>query len=435
MPLGRTMAPDPVLLPEALAYEDFAVELQESCLVGDPWVADSPIFRAGPALVSPELLEDVFAAGAAVGALYDELTRIVSDSPELLDSFYALLPHYKLMQRASGAHWHGFARMDMFLLEDGRLQVCELNADTPTGQVEALVPARLLAPRYPELLDVNRDYARRFVAMTRAVHAARCPERGPLRRLGIVYPTDLPEDITLVRFFAQWFEADGVEVVLGAPGNLRRGPSGKAALFGAELDAVLRLYKTDWWGERPQIFAGDPAVPDPEPLTDALLLLLEAEAGGHTAVVNPFGSLVAQDKLSLAFFWEEMDRFSPTSQDAIRALIPMTLRLDGQDREQVKRERERWVLKSDFGCEGDEVMLGPLASQEAWERAVDAALPQTWVVQEYFQARPLLEDWVPNYGVYLTAGAPSGLLLRITRPSADPSDIDARVLPAFIPRG
>ena len=314
-------------------------------------------------------------AGERIGALYQELCQIVWREPELLDSFFHLPPFYKLMWLASDGDWHGFARMDLFHCDDDTLKVCELNADTPSGQVEALVPYPFIAPHYQALRPLNGDYEERLWRVLLRYHRRRTGDESEPRCIGIVFPTDLPEDITLIRLYQRWFEARGASVVLGSPLNLARAPDGGVLVLGQQVDLILRHYKTDWWGERPRIFADEDEVPDPEPLSAEVGLLLDAERKGKVAVVNPFGSLLPQDKLSMAFFHEEKHRFSEAAQQTITDLIPETRRLDSLDKEQLKNEREQWVLKSDFGCEGDEVLVGPNVSDEQWSLALDAALP------------------------------------------------------------
>ncbi len=122
-----------------------------------------------------------------------------------------------------------------------------------------------------------------------------------------------------------------------------------------------------------------------------------------------------------------MARFSPEGQKRIKALIPQTHRLDEIGRDRVKSEKDLWVLKSDFGCEGDEVVIGKAHTQEEWENVIDVTMEHTWIVQRYFEIRPLPTGQLPNYGVYLIAGEPSGLLVRLQDAGAE-QDLTARVV-------
>ena len=416
----------PTLLHEDIPYPEFAQALTETCLVGDPWWDGDPIYSSAPLIVSPEMKNEIFRAGREVGALYEEMAQIVVDNPDLLDSFYHFLPFYKLMWLASDGWWHGFARMDMFHLKDGSLKICELNADTPSGQVETLVPASLVAPRFPTLDDPNAHYEERFWDLLCTIHKSRTGEDAP-KRVGILYPTDLSEDINLIRLYQKWIEARGVEAPLGSPMNLTPTADGGVAIFGQPVDMVLRHYKTDWWGERPFIWTNDEDITDPDPLERELMLILEAERNRKVTVVNPFGAMLAQSKITLALFWEEMERFSDDGKARIRGLIPETYRLDTITRERAKREKDQWVLKSDFGCEGDEVVIGKAHDQETWDHVIDVTMEHTWVLQRYFEIRPLPTGQLPNYGVYLIAGEPSGLLVRLQDAVAE-QDLTARVV-------
>jgi glutathionylspermidine synthase len=434
--VSSPLSPPFSLRPEELEYGEYAEQLQATCLVNDPWFESKPIYWSAPLEIQRDFVARVYREGERIGALFEELCTVVQAEPALLDSFFALPPWYKLMWLSADGWWHGFARMDMFLLEDGSLKICELNADTPSGQVEMLVPPTLLRERYPDLVDVNDTYRRAFEAMVFRYHRERTGDDSKPERLGLIYPTDLPEDLTLIRLYQRWFEEAGVEVVLGSPENLGRRADGGVTLCGEPVDVVLRHYKTDWWGERPRIFDDENEVPDAEPLEREILLLTDAERRGKVAVVNPFGALLPQDKLSLAFFFEHKARFSAAAQRTIEDLLPETRRLDAMDREQLKTERESWVLKSDFGCEGDEVLVGANVAPDVWEHALDHALPGMWVVQRFFDIAPLRgpdeREWLPNLGVYLVAGRSAGLLVRLAERGITTGH-DARVVAPFFP--
>ena len=159
------------------------------------------------------------------------------------------------------------------------------------------------------------------------------------------------------------------------------------ALFGTPCDLILRHYKTDWWGERLPIWADEDPYPDPEPLTGPLGALLAACAGGRCAVVNPFGSVLAQNKRMMAFLWERLPGLSSASRAAVQAHLPPTVRLEVADRQQLLAEQDGWVLKSDYGCEGEEVIVGRAVDPTEWRACLDQTLPRRWIAQRYFHAR------------------------------------------------
>ena len=146
--------------------------------------------------------------------------------PDCAGSGTIIGPGNKSVQPTRGGFpfWHGIARADVFLTEDGPT-VCELNCDTPTGEAEAVLLNGTVTQTAAGHDDPNRALGKRFCAMVAAM-------AGIARRLsvGIVYPTEMPEDLSMVLLYRRWFEERGWQVTLGSPFNLRRFPRGRAGL-------------------------------------------------------------------------------------------------------------------------------------------------------------------------------------------------------------
>ncbi len=234
------------------AYDAFARRITASGVVTDPWVFGVPRFREEPVIVAAAEARALYRVAEAVAEVYNEFCLLVADEPELLDSFFGLSPYQKAMWMASQPLWHALARADVFVTDEG-LQIAELNCDTPTGEAEAIILGPLAARA--GTLDPNRDLAARFGEIAEVLAKAMLAKAGPRtdgappRRAGIVYPTELPEDLSLVRLYKKIFEARGWEVVLGSPYNLAHDERG-LLLFDQPISLMLRHYKTDWWGER-----------------------------------------------------------------------------------------------------------------------------------------------------------------------------------------
>ncbi len=405
-------------------YAAYAARLRATGLLTDPWLAGAPRFRERPVVLDGATFGAASRAAEALAAAYHELAVIVAREPALLDDFFGLTPWQKLMWLAQAPHWHAIARADVFLTADGP-KICELNSDTPSGQAEAVLQSRLAADDRPGCIDPNRGLGERFCSMI----AALTPKRRRGTTIGVVYPTEMPEDLSTIALYRSWFEARGWDVALGSPFNLGAAPDGRASLLGRPCDVVVRHYKTDWWGERRPAWSDAPPFPDAEPLANPLAALLEAALAGRTAVVNPFGAALTQNKRSLAFFWERIDRFPPATQDAVRAFVPRTLRLETQDPRTLRAEKDRWVLKSDYGCESDEVVVGAACSDDEWRESLRLAAPRRWIVQERFDATADAEGFVVNHGVYLVAGETAGLYARVHR---SPNGEDALSAPALV---
>jgi glutathionylspermidine synthase len=404
-------------------YADFARHLQETGVLSDPWLDGTPRFRLQGVVLSPARARALRLAAERLGAVYQELITLVWEQPQWLDTFFRLTPYQKLMWWSAQGRWHGIARADLFVCADGRVQCCEVNSDTPSGEAEAVVLNRLLRPYHGAVHDPNQRLPMAFWRMLVASHGGRAP-----RTVGLVYPTELSEDLSMISLYQQWLQAHGCQVVLGSPYNLHACPDG-IGMFGERLDLVIRHYKTDWWGERQVVWRQAAPYADAEPLVGPLRLLLEAEYSGQVAVVNPFGAVLSQNKLTLAFMWEEQRRFSPLAQRWIKRYLPPTYRLTQMSPTELQAPRQDWVLKSAYGCEGEETICGPYVSAAEWHDALASALPEFWVCQRFFRAAPEACGVYPNYGVYLVGGRSAGFFTRLSPTATDSTAVTA---PTFI---
>lgn len=395
-------------------YNALAEALQATCRISDPWIEGKPRFRLEPMLLTRAVYAELSEAAERIGALYDELCVLVLAEPLLLD-FFDLTPYQRLMWLASGGLWHGIARLDLFLLPNGRVQMCEMNSDTPSGEAEAVLLNSLFAPNFLPVQNPNRAFPAQFIEMLRSFLTPANTE--PLR-VGIIFPTEIPEDLSMILCYEEWLQSAGFEVVFGAPFNLHPMAGGAVGMFGKRLDIALRHYKTDWWAERESVWIDGLHFPDEEPLERELSLILEAVAGGRLQVVNPFGAALTQNKLTMALFWQMRERFSPEAQETIDRYVPTTLRLcDVHDA--LLLEKNEWVLKSDYGCEGDEVIIGREVNNDIWQQSLEQAIPTRWILQQFFDAAPTEDGFIPNFGVYLLGGRTSGIYTRLAPVATD----------------
>lgn len=407
-------------------YDRFAARLTAGAVVSDPWLDGSPRFRFDPMVLPAARWRALARAGEELAALYDEVCSLVADEPALLEDFFAMTPVQRALWLTSQPLWHGIARADVFVTAEG-LAVTELNSDTPTGEPEAVELGRIAHEDQPSLRDPNAGLGERFITMAEALVAALVDAPFP-RTAGVVYPTEFTEDLSLVRLYRKWLTEAGWEVVLGSPFNLGRDADGRATLFDRPVSLLVRHYKTDWWTERSSAWS-DETIPDAAPLTEALEAALGASVDRRTAVLNPFGSVLPQNKRSMAFMWEHIHRFSLAGQSVIERIVPFTSRLESLHPEQVRAQREQWVLKSDYGAEGDEVVIGRAVTQEAWEKSLALARPGRWIAQRYFEAEQGVGGETINYGVYVVAGEAVGLYVR-AQPGA--TDVYALSVPVLV---
>lgn len=414
--------PEPSVNGDA-AYPEFARELVRGGLLSDPWLDGQPRFERRALRMPRSHLAALSRAAEQVIAVYDQVVRLCVDDPGLRRRFFPLSPWQERMWHNRAPLWHGIARADAFFTDDG-LAICELNCDTPSGEAEAVLLARAALaeaarerPLEPPPSDPSARLEERFCRLVSTLAGRRLhdPLAGPLT-VGLVYPTELTEDLSMIALYRRWLEARGAKVVLGSPFNLAPARGGRVALFGAPLDLVVRHYKTDWLGERLPARDDEPPLADAEPLWRPLSLLLSP---GAPPVVNPFASILPQNKRSMALMWEELARFPSWAQRVIRRHVPYTVRLETLPRARLRVEKDGWVIKSDYGCEGAEVLVGREVTGQQWRAALDHARPGRFVAQRFFHAVADGRGEQVNHGVYLVAGVASGLFSRVQRGRTD----------------
>lgn len=398
-------------------YGEFAAKIRAVGLVRDPWLDGQPRFATEPTYLSATDYRAVCHAAEAMTEVHQEVVTLVREDPELLRSYFSLGPVGRVLWEASDGLWHGMARADIFLTQSGPV-FCELNADTPSGHAEAITLSQVFRQHTGE--DPNRNLEHRTRAWFEFV-ASRLGLTLDQLSVGILYPTELTEDLGLIQLYRAWLTAWGARVTLGSPFNLASSGDGGVNLFGVPCDVMLRHYKTDWWTEREPAWK-TARYTDDAPLASQLALLLSAEAAGRVTVLNPWGALIAQNKRCLALMWEQKQRFSVRAQAYIEQFLPESQRMESFDIATLKRERASWVLKSDYGCEGEETLVGEFTSDTEWSTAIDDIVPRRWVVQRAFTPRQDQHGRICNLGVYLVAGAASGMYGRL---SVGPTNVTA----------
>jgi glutathionylspermidine synthase len=406
------------------AYAEFAARITAGGGISDPWLEGRPRFHPDPVVLAAAERDALYRVAEEMAAAWNELCLLCAERPDLVSGFLGLSDVQQALWLSSAPHWHGIARADLFLTAEGP-RICELNCDTPSGEAEAVLLNRAAAK--PGFTDPNEALEDRFCAMVEVVGRGVHRTAGPLS-IGIIYPTEITEDLSMVLIYRQWFEKRGFRVTLGSPFNLCALPGGRAGLFGTPCDVFLRHYKTDWWSERRPVWADAATVPDPAPLTEQLGIILASVLRGTSAVVNPFGAVVPQNKRAMALFWERIDFFSGRSRTAIGRYLPRTARLESVPRQKLLAERADWVLKSDYGCEGDEVVVGAETEPDGWEECLRNALIGRWIAQRYFPAARGTDGAVANHGVYLVAGRACGLYTRLSEGPTDRYALSAPVL-------
>lgn len=273
------------------------------------------------------------------------------------------------------------ARYDLFPCDDGRWMVSEFNEDVPGGYNEAVIPGLLGAP--PQGLAWEGDLRRSFTAAFREHE-----------RVAFLYATAFSEDLQHMLILEHWLQQEGHRTVLASPEHLHsrwRRPH----VLGQRVDAAFRFYPAEWM----------PALTN---------MAAWQRLGPALPMMNPLHRLVRQSKTMFALWPEVADA-------ADRALIerhcPLTLPFADVGGEQLRAERERWVLKRAFGRMGDSVVIGAICTERQWDQAVAEAArnERDFCAQERFAATTLPFSTGPRYpaiGAFIVNGRFAGYYSR-----------------------
>lgn len=404
-------------LPDGPSYAEFAQRVIADGWLPDPWIDGAPRFDPQPLVIPSSRIAALTKAAEAVAAACDELCRLCLDNPTLVDAI-CMTPWQRAMWLATAPQWHGLARADVFEVAGSGIQVCEINSDTPSGMAEAVVLGRLLAGDR----DANRYLLQRWVGLVQQLAPPSARATHP-PTAGLVWPTEQTEDLPMLLMWQHALEQAGWRVVRGSPFNLSLAADGRVAVFDQPCDVVVRHYKTDWWGERLPVWRDEAPPPDAAPLAQQLAVLMQGGWAGKTVTLNPLGAALPQNKRFYAVLWQVLrdhpELLSAEARTAIRDYVPPTWRLEDVPPEQLVREQSAWVLKSDYGCEGDEVVLGCQVSAVTWANALAQAVPGRWIAQQRFDASLDPQGAQTNFGVYLIAGQAAGLLARRSPAATD----------------
>ena len=401
--------------------------------INDLWSEGAPRLSLEPTVLDRSTAGTLAEAAVAVAMALDAAVRVAAADPVGL---LGLAPDLARIAALDAPRWLCLARADVFLTDDRHPQVCEINSDTPTGLMECVTLGRLASRHRSDLRDPSAQLARRWAAMVRGAAdvrgTAEVPGLAESDRpvVGLLDPTDITGDLGHVRQLTGWLEQAGCQVVRGSPFNVHGCPGGRIGLFGTPCDVLVRHYKTDWWARPDSPWCDVPPIDAPA-LDRELDLIAGAMAAGTVQVINPFGTAIAQNKRLMALPFEMPERFSRVVIELVEKYLPETRFLERMDRGQLESEQNIWVLKSAYGAEGEDVVVGRQVTPMRWRQTLERAVPYRWVAQRAFLPRTGSDGTQANHGVFLIGGAPSGLY---TRRSAGPPDHTALSVPTLVAR-
>ena len=326
------------------------------------------------------------------------------------------------------------ARADAFLLPES-LQFAEYNAESPAGPAYSQGLAELfdrepLMDRFRQRYDVHHytpvpDLLDSLLQSYRDWGGAEWPPR-----VAIVDWRDVPtwSEFELLR---DAFTAGGVPTVIADPRDLVF-EGGRLTAGGAAIDLVYRRVLINDMVAR----AGE------------CRALVDAYAARAVCVANTLRCKIPHKKAFFAVLTDERyaPLFSAAEREVVAAHVPWTRVVRADLADDIRRRRERLVLKPNDEYGGTGVTLGWEADASAWDAAIDRALRESdrgWVAQERIAVRrdvfPVCEaggvaerDMLVDFAPYLFRGRVAGFLTRLSATGLANVTSGGGQVPAFV---
>src|SRR5579859_2074054 len=274
------------------------------------------------------------------------------------------------------------SRVDTFFVtEQGGLRLTEYNAETPAAQAynDVLTEVFYGLPVMREFLrrhEVRPLPTRHSLANVLLDAYQQWLGRREAPQIAILDWREVPTYSEFV-LFDEYFKSQGLNCIIADP---REVEYRNGRLYAGEAPITL-IYKRVLINELIERCGMDHPV-------------VRAVRDGAVCMINPFRCKILHKKASLAVLSDERNAniFSAEEQQAIAAHIPWTRKVE--ERHTLYRDapvdlipfileqRERLVLKANDEYGGKGIILGWQTEAHDWERAVQIALNEPFVVQE-----------------------------------------------------
>ena len=274
------------------------------------------------------------------------------------------------------------SRVDTFFVTDrGGLRLTEYNAETPAGAGyhDALTEVFYALPVMREFLrlyEVRPLPARHSVLHALVDAYQQWAGRREPPRIAILDWREVPSYSEFI-LFEDYFKSQGLECIITDP---REVEYRNGRLVAGDFPITL-IYKRVLISELIERGGLDQPV-------------VRAVRDGAVCMVNPFRCKILHKKASLAVLSDERNAglFSAEEQDAIDAHIPWTCRVEHRHANYhghtvdlvpfILERREDLVLKPNDEYGGKGIVLGWETDSSSWERAIQTALAEPYIVQE-----------------------------------------------------
>jgi glutathionylspermidine synthase len=365
--------------------------IEERCLAsGKPF----PTFLK-PAFMSPGQFSMVKRVTNITMRCLEKVSDLYFEDPKYLPLFEMAPGEDELASvRAPYPNKVQHARLDAFMWGDD-LKFCEFNCDTPGGPGYSDIQLSLLMETEP-LKEIQKSYTlERDQFMENVLQGL----LGCYRSYGwdgngkprILIHTlfDIDPTMNELEVLQKYFRNRGYDCVVAQPQDCTY-ENGRLMVEGEPVELVYRRGATTWWLSHPQHYQA----------------VWNAYKDGAICMANPLNSKLAGKKSLMAVLQSEAmaDKLTDEEKDIVEKHVPWTRIVSNTnttyDGNMVKipdflrENRANMVMKPIGLFGGKNVAIGHEMSDQEWEDALETALKERYVAQEYI---PIPEISLPVY--------------------------------------
>lgn len=334
----------------------------------------------------------------ALTATLRQILRKVTDEYKRSPRFRKLFGFSPLMEELilvdpGYDYYFPMARFDLFYPFSDNFKFCELNADGSSSMNESTVLRDIffaskaldgITDRYEvydfELLDS-------WVDSMISNYETFTGETDPKPNIAIV-DFDGEGIISEFEVFQSHFQARGYDTVICDPRKLRY-RNGELTYNGKRIDLVYRRAVTAR------------LVEEAEHIQD----FLQAYRDGAVCVVGGLVSQVIHNKIIFAVLHSDqcLSLLEPDEREFVKKHIPYTAVFEPGDeklREEVKKSKDKWVLKPLDQYAGRGVYIGQDFTEEKWQELVDDIKAGTYMAQEFCSVPQINMATVENESIH-----------------------------------
>ncbi|SFU69585.1 Glutathionylspermidine synthase [Clostridium sp. DSM 8431] len=337
-------------------------------------------------------------------SLLGEINGLHKELLNYFDEFSYKDKIFSLKAPLAPMYW---TRFDTFIDKNNRVYFSEFNYDKPCGQKEIH-----LAEKCDFKGNLNEDFIEDILKRLIEISEDFSEEKGNIN-VGFLMDSCHYEELHHSLYFKEMLKDTKINIIPVGNSNLSVKDGFVYGFSKVKLHVILKLFPTEFSNE-----------------IDNFEEILSVFNEGRVLLINDPRIIAIQAKGLFAYLWKlvksDSSKLSYHDKEIVRKCLPYTEILTLENKERVLRDKDKYVIKSSLGRYSQEVYIGKLYNQKAWEEQVARVFESKkihivqdliLVREEYTYAPDYDNKNTPmkaygNYGLYIMDKDVRGILVR-----------------------